>query len=91
MYWTGLPTTERHGRALNTTASYSGGRGFKYRPNRQAILTAVFHGFTQSLKVSVEKVPSIRPRPLPSTSYPIHHSPINLSFDTIQFELLRKR
>jgi hypothetical protein len=33
----------------------------------------------------------IKPRPLPSTSFPIHHSPINISLEAIQSELLKKR
>jgi hypothetical protein len=35
-------------------------------------------------------VPQTRPRLIPSTSFPIHHSLAKLSFDDIQSELLRK-
>jgi hypothetical protein len=40
-----------------------------------------FHGFLQSLQANAEKAPEIRPRQLPSISFPIHYSLIIPSSD----------
>jgi hypothetical protein len=48
-------------------------------------LTEVFSGFPQSLQANAGIVPDIRPPPLPSKSFPIHHSLITISFDAIIF------
>jgi hypothetical protein len=37
--------------------------------------------FSQSLQMMIERIPSITPRPLPSTSLPIHSSLIILQLD----------
>jgi hypothetical protein len=72
---------------VNTPASYSGGPRFKSRPRRQALLMEVFRGFSQFLQANAAMVPSFRPRPIPTTSFPIfHHSLITLSST-----LLKKR
>jgi len=42
----------------------------------------LFSGFTQSLQANVGIIPQIKPRPLSSTSFPMHLSLI-LSSDTI--------
>jgi hypothetical protein len=46
--------------------------------------------FSQSLQANTVTLSYIRPRPLPSTLFPIRHSPI-LSFDAVYSELMRKR
>jgi hypothetical protein len=43
-----------------------------------------FHGFPQSLQVNSGKIPYIRPCPLASKSFPVHHLPVILSFNAIQ-------
>jgi hypothetical protein len=53
---------------------------------RVAVLTDVFLVF---LQINAGIVPEIRPRKLPPTSFPIHHSPI-FSSDAVLSELLRK-
>jgi hypothetical protein len=64
---------------------------FKILVRRPAIQTERLRGFPHSLQANTGIVPQIKPRPLPSTSFPIRHSPIILSFDVIQYELLRER
>jgi hypothetical protein len=49
-----------------------------------------FVGFLSSSR-QMPEWHKIKPRPLPSTSFPIHHSPINISLDAIQSELLKRR
>jgi hypothetical protein len=45
--------TERRGRVVNTSYSYSGGPGFNSRPWRPAILIKVINCFPQSMQVNV--------------------------------------
>jgi hypothetical protein len=40
-----------------------------------------------TLQANAETIPQIRPRPLPTTSLPIHYSLIILPFDTVYAEL----
>jgi hypothetical protein len=63
------------------------GPGVQISARRQAVLTYVFCGFPQSFKANDGTVPSIRPRPFPFISFPIHYSLI-VSFDAISRELL---
>jgi hypothetical protein len=42
---------------VNTSASYSGGPGFKSRLRRPAILIEIIHGFPQSLQANAGMVP----------------------------------
>jgi hypothetical protein len=59
------------------------------RPSELAqAVTLVFHGISQYLQAMSRSVPHIRPRTLPSTSFPINHSLIILSFDLMKSELL---
>jgi hypothetical protein len=51
-----IPSPERHGRVLKTTASYSGGPGFDSRPRRPAILIEVSRGSPLSLQANVLKL-----------------------------------
>jgi hypothetical protein len=71
--------TERRARVVTTPASYSGGAGLKCRPQRPAMLTDLFPGFHHYLQANAGIVPYIRPRPLPTKSFPIHlHSLITI-------------
>jgi hypothetical protein len=79
-----LVTTWHHN-PINVVAEW---QSFVFRRSRVqisaqglAILTEVFRGFPQSLQENSRIVPYIRPWPLPSTTFPIHYSPIILSFD----------
>jgi hypothetical protein len=54
---------------------------FQISACRSAILTG-FRGFSQSFYENAGIAPQIRPLPLPSTSFPFHHSP-TLSLDAI--------
>jgi hypothetical protein len=61
--------TESRGLLDNNPASYSGGSWFKsWLPCQD------FSGFPQSLQMNTGTVPYIRQGPLPSKSFPIHHS-----------------
>jgi hypothetical protein len=51
---------------------------------RSAILAEAFRDFPQSLQVNAGIVPSIKPRPLPSISFPMQYSRIILSLDAIR-------
>jgi hypothetical protein len=51
-----------------------------YAPRTWAILTEIFHGFSQSLQANAGIVPG---HTLPSTSIPIHYSLIIAPFGTI--------
>jgi hypothetical protein len=68
-----------------TLASYSGGPTALI----PGILIEVFHSFPQSLQAN-SGIVLYRPPPLPSTSFPIHHSPIILSIDAVYSELLKR-
>jgi hypothetical protein len=46
---------------------------FKFRPGDRLFWLWSFCGFPQSLQANSGVVPSIRPRPLPSISFSIHH------------------
>jgi hypothetical protein len=41
----------------------------------------VLRGFRESLQKNAGISPKIKPRPLPSTSFSVHHSLINISYD----------
>jgi hypothetical protein len=57
-------------------------RGFKPRPG-DLVLSEDFRGFTQYLHANAGILLHITQLPLPSMSFPIHYSPITLSFDAI--------
>jgi hypothetical protein len=69
-----------------TTISVGFQRRVVWRPEAE-----VFYGFPPSLQSNSAIVPSNTPRPLPFTSFTIHHSGIILSLEVIEPELLRKR
>jgi hypothetical protein len=50
------------------------------------ILTEVSNDFPQSLQTNILIVglPQIEQRPFPSTSFPVHYSPLNLLFDALR-------
>jgi hypothetical protein len=54
-------------------------------------LVRVFSWFSSVCGGKSRIVPRIRQRPLPFTYFPIHNSPIILSFDAIYSDLPRKR
>jgi hypothetical protein len=83
--------TERRGRVVNTYLSYSGGPGFKSRLGDPLAGFTFFVVFPQFLQANAGMVPKIRQRPLPSKSFPIHHSLITPLFDAILSEFLKKR
>jgi hypothetical protein len=56
------------------TASYCRGPGFISRPWRPTILPDILRSFPESFQVAANIVPQNRPRPLPSTSFPINYS-----------------
>jgi hypothetical protein len=58
---------------------------------KQAILTGVFVVFLNSSRQVREYDLKLWRRPLPSTSFPTHHSLITPSFDVNSRELLKKR
>jgi hypothetical protein len=60
----------------------SGGATFKRSLGTPAILTEVYCGFPQFLQATPRILPQLSTL-LPSKSFAIHHSPINLSFNTI--------
>jgi hypothetical protein len=60
-------------RLSNTPDSYSGGTGFKSRPRWPAILTEVFVVFLSPSRRMLGQYLKIRPRPLPTRSFPNHH------------------
>jgi hypothetical protein len=53
-------------------------------------VTEAFRGFLQSLQANALIVPYTRPRPLPSTSFPIYYSLIILSLGAVWSELLKE-
>jgi hypothetical protein len=65
-----MSLTEGRGRVVNT-ASYSGGPGSKSKFRRPAIVFEFLRGFSQSLQANAGIVPKIRPRPLPTKSFPM--------------------
>jgi hypothetical protein len=60
--------TERRGRVVNNSASYSGGPGLKSRLG--------YRLFSQSTEENVGIVAQSRQRQVPSRTFPIHHSTI---------------
>jgi hypothetical protein len=77
-----LSLTERRGRVVNTTASYSEGPGVKSR-TADWLSWPGFSWFCSVLSGRAGIVPQIRPRPIPSTSSAVNHSLVMLSFDVI--------
>jgi hypothetical protein len=65
---------ERRVRVANTPASYLEGLGFKYRPGDLLFWWIFFVVFLTSSRRMPGYYLKIRPRPLPSTSFPIHHN-----------------
>jgi hypothetical protein len=78
------------GWVVNTPASYLGGPGFRSRPGDR-LSWLRFYWFSSAPAANAGIVPYIRPRPLPSISFPTHHSPVTLSFDSIKSKLLKTR
>jgi hypothetical protein len=74
------PKRRRDYSSSDTLVSYSGGARFESWAGTSAILTDICCGFPRSLQVN----PSSRLLSLPSKSFPIHYSPIILSFNAIQ-------
>jgi hypothetical protein len=75
--------TERRGRAVNISVSYSGRPGFESRSRQPAVLTQGFCAFPQSLLANASIVPSIRPRPFPTKSFLIHHHSLTTISSTV--------
>jgi hypothetical protein len=66
-----FPETKRRGRVVNTPVSYSGGLGFKSWPRRLWLMFFVV--FLSISRRMLGQYLKIRPRPLPTKSFPIHH------------------
>jgi hypothetical protein len=79
--------TDHRGQVVGTPASYSRGGGGVFPLSNFSPETGYpdwyFRGFSQSLRANVEMVLLIRPRPLPSLSFPIQYSLHILSIDAI--------
>jgi hypothetical protein len=73
--------TERRGPALKTFSFLLRKPLVQISNWRSVILPSFFRGSSQSLQETSEAVPQTRPKSLHSTFFPVHHSPINLSFD----------
>jgi hypothetical protein len=80
MFWTNWKLIFTNYLMLNSYAGYC----FSVLARRPAILILVFCGLPQSLLANSGIVPYIGPWPIPSKSFPIHHSPVILSFNAIQ-------
>lgn len=63
------------------------GSRFQISAMKSTILTEVYRGFPQSLKTNSERVPQIRPRPLPSTPHLIYGLLIIVLFDAVKSEI----
>jgi hypothetical protein len=72
--------TEIVGLACTASNSYSEGANFESQLGHR--LSLDFRGFIQSLQTNADIVHLNMPRPFPSLSLPIHHSLINLLFDS---------
>jgi hypothetical protein len=68
---------------VDTPTTYSGGVGLDSWPRRPTILMEVSRGFPESLQANAGIIPKIRPRPLPTKAFPIHHSLTILLIDPI--------
>jgi hypothetical protein len=64
---------ELRGQLGSTLAWCPEGPGFKYRLGDRLSCEA-FRGYPQTLQANAGIVPIIRPRPLPSVSFPIRYS-----------------
>jgi hypothetical protein len=80
---------KRRGSVVNTP-SYLGSR-VQLSSRKPAIMTEGFRGFPHSLQAKCRDNALNRPQLLPSTSFPIHHLPITLSFDAVFSKLLKRR
>jgi hypothetical protein len=70
---------ERRSRMASTPESYSGGAWFKSRSSHRIQRPRCLF----SLQINAGIVPQIRPRPLPSTSLPIHPVPQHYVVDSL--------
>jgi hypothetical protein len=76
--------TERHGQVVSTPASYSGGPGFKSRlGDRSSWLNLSRLSSAPPNKYRDSRLLRIRPRRLPSISFPNYYLLIILLFDAI--------
>jgi hypothetical protein len=73
--------TQRPGRVVNTSASYREVAGSNL--GLETDYSEVFRDFRQSHQTNAGIVPYIRPLPLPSRSFSLHHSLVIISFDVI--------
>jgi hypothetical protein len=69
-----LHNTEHRGRVVNTPASYSVGSRIKSQPGDRLSWLRPFAVFLSPSRKMPGKYLKIRPWPLPSKSFPIHHS-----------------
>jgi hypothetical protein len=82
--------TERRGRVVNTRASYSEIQGSNFGPE-SGYLYWGFSWFCSVPPGNVGILSYVRPRPPPSLTFPTHHSPLIVSFDTINLSHLQRR
>jgi hypothetical protein len=78
-----LCLTELRGRVVNIPASYSGRPEFICGPGGRISPLRFLIVFLSISKIMPGEYLKIKSRPLPSKSFPVHHSCVTLSFDTV--------
>jgi hypothetical protein len=83
--------TERPGRVVDTPVSYYGGPLFKSRPCRPPVLIEVFVVFLCPSRKIPGKYLKIRPRPLPTKSFPVYHHHLLIALSSTLFILVAEK